>query len=229
MKQEQIFEAIVDIEDNYIREAHTVQRMKPHFTWQKWASVAACACLVAVGGIVISNVLSSAGAQKCNTDVYGYTVSYAGFSDDQSIFGNALNSQLLQNEDIGHLPIFKMDTLEELEEFKATYESVFEMEKGYDNVRSFNGVLEQAQWDREIFYEEHSLLIVYVPTSSTSFRVNIESVDTTENSLTIYVEQKLYAEAVSDTMSGWFIAMKIEKKEVVNYTSLDAVFVENKS
>ena len=76
---------------------------------------------------------------------------------------------------------------------------------------------------------KHSLLIVYVPTSSTSFRVNIESVDTTENSLTIYVEQKLSTEAVSDTMSGWFIAMKIEKKEVVNYTSLDAVFVENKS
>lgn len=52
MKREQLYEAIGDINENYINDAHmTVKKSRP--VWLKWAAMAACLCLVLAGVIRI--------------------------------------------------------------------------------------------------------------------------------------------------------------------------------
>lgn len=151
---------------------------------------------------------------------YGNTVAYAGWSDDPSISEGALNKDALTGE---HLPIFKIDTLEDLESFKSKYGAVFSMDSGYDEALSFNAALEKAQWDRDGFFEDNSLLIVYVPANSGSYRFGVQSVGVLKSSLCVYVEQKNDPENVTDDMAGWFVLIEIADKEIAGYTSFDAI------
>lgn len=49
MKKEQLYEAIGDINENYINDAHMTAKKKSHSVWVKWVAMAACLCLVVVG------------------------------------------------------------------------------------------------------------------------------------------------------------------------------------
>ena len=155
---------------------------------------------------------------------YGNTVSYVGWSDDRSICDGALNKELLQSETGIHLPIFKMDTLEDLKQFRAKYETVLAMDRSYGDVLSFEDALTKAQWDRESFFEEHSLLVVYVPSNSGSLRFGVHGVKITDRSLCVSVEQKNAPEIFTDDMAGWFILVEVEDEEIQNCNSFDAIF-----
>ena len=87
---------------------------------------------------------------------YGNTVAYAGWSDDPTIADGALNKGQLANENGNHLPIFKFDTLDDLNQFKAKYDGVLALDQGYNSVLSFNEALTKAQWNSEGFFKDHS-------------------------------------------------------------------------
>ena len=53
MKKEKLYEAVGEIDDVYIRDAHIVSK-KESGKWLKWVAVAACLCLVAVGAFMAS-------------------------------------------------------------------------------------------------------------------------------------------------------------------------------
>ena len=56
MKKEKLYEAIGDINENYVNEAHLTARKTARPIWRKWGAMAACLCLVVVGALTISNL-----------------------------------------------------------------------------------------------------------------------------------------------------------------------------
>ena len=50
---------------------------------------------------------------------YESALSYVGLANDWTIYDDALNNELLQRGRNEHLPIFKLDTLVDLEQFKS--------------------------------------------------------------------------------------------------------------
>lgn len=157
---------------------------------------------------------------------YGNTVAYAGWSDDPSIVEGAINRDLLQNGNGEHLPIFKLDTIGDLDRFKAKYGEVFSLRQGYDQVLSFEAVLEKAQCDDAGFYAQNTLLIVYVPANSGSYRFGNNGISIFDGALRVFVEQKNAPEIVTDDMAGWFILVGIPDKDARECFSFDAILVK---
>ena len=222
MKTPRIVNAVGFIDDELIADASREAKVKKS-PWLKFGTMAACLCLVVTAvwaPIMIRNLRSF----NTGKDQYGNTVSYVGWSDDVTIPDGALNSELLQNDTSGHLPIFKLDTLKDLEEFKIKYESILSMDQSYDNVLSFDGVLNKSQWNREDFYNDNSLLLIYVPSPSGSLRFGVRDVVTEGDSICIYVEQKNDPEIFTEDMAGWLILVELDDEEANGYTSFDAVF-----
>ena len=164
----------------------------------------------------------------CNPVDPGYsnTVAYAGWSDDPSIVEGALNSDLLQNGNGEHLPIFKLDTIGDLDRFKKAYGDVLTMDRGYNDVESLEKKLSQAQWDDAGFYAQNTLLIVYVPANSGSYRFGNNGISIFDGALCVFVEQKNAPEIVTDDMAGWFILVGIPDKDARECFSFDAILVK---
>ena len=156
---------------------------------------------------------------------YENTVAYAGWSDDASITEGALNRELLQSEQ-GHLPIFKLDTIGDLDRFKKAYGDVLTMDQGYNQYGSLEERLSQTQWDRESFFAQNTLLVVYVPTNSGSYRFVVGDVSILDGAMRVYVEQKNAPEVGTDDMAGWFILVGITDKDARECTSFDAILVK---
>ncbi|MBQ8259950.1 MAG: hypothetical protein IJY97_10360 [Clostridia bacterium] len=157
----------------------------------------------------------------------GNTVAYAGWSDDPMIAGGALNKGQLGNENSNHLPIFRFDTLDDLNQFKAKYDGVLALDQGYNSVLSFNEALSKAQWDREGFFKDHSLLAVYVPANSGSLRFALHNIEVTYESVCVYVEQTNSPEIFTEDMAGWFVLVDIEDEEISSCYAFDAIFVNS--
>lgn len=58
MKKEQLYEAIGNINENYINDAHKTAKKKSHPVWLKWVAMAACLCLVVSGAFVLPRLQS---------------------------------------------------------------------------------------------------------------------------------------------------------------------------
>lgn len=57
MKKEKLYEAIGEIDDNYINDAHLTAKKNPRPLWMKWGAMAACLCLMLVAIIpFVSNI-----------------------------------------------------------------------------------------------------------------------------------------------------------------------------
>ena len=229
MKKEKLYEILGDINEEYVAEAHKTQK-KQSVAWVKWGATAACLCLVAVAAFAASKIIPIL-APREETPKYGNTVSYVGYASDKAIYESALNSELFSSSggsDL-HLPIFKLDTLEDLEQFKSEFGSVIFIDQSYNDERSFEDTLEKTCWDTAAFYEDNSLLIIYVPANSGSFRFGVKDVITSEDSICIQVEQKNDPDVHTEDMSGWLILVEISDEEANSYTNFDAVFVSEKA
>ena len=155
---------------------------------------------------------------------YGNTIAYANWSDDPSIREGALNRDALLGES-GHLPIFKLDTQADLALFKQTYAGVLTMDRGWDDVDSLDEALSRTQWDQASFYTRNTLLVVYVPTNSSSYRYVVQNVSIFDGAMCVYVTQANNPGAVTDDMSGWFILIEVADAELRDCSSFDAVLV----
>ncbi len=222
MKKEDLYGAMGDINESYVGLAHSPQK-SPRPVWVKLLTAAACLCLVAVAVFTVPDIIAGFASEDIGDDKYANTVAYAGWSDDRTIYENALNKELLQDKTSKKLPVLKIDTLEELEQFKAEYGNIFNMEYGFSGALSFEGAIKKAQWDREGFYTDHSLLVIYLPASSGAYRYGVQEVKVKDSSICVCVEQKNNPENVTADMAGWFVLVSVEDEEIKNYTTLDAV------
>ena len=145
-------------------------------------------------------------------DGYGYTVSFVGWANDSD------REELYQGQ-TGRYPIFKIDTVEELEQFKSKCSNIFDFSQEYDEIPSFEDTIEKTKWDTEAFYKEHSLLVIYVESGSGSLRFGVKEIVTTDNSMTIDVVCLNNPEVFTDDVVGWFVFVEITDEEAAKYTS----------
>ena len=152
-------------------------------------------------------------------ETFDIAVSYANWGDLNGIYSHALNIDKMTISSVRHLPIYKFDTLIELEQFKNDVKDVLTFDRGYDEVPPFNDVT--AEYDAG-FFAKNTLLLVYVETNSGSLRFGVDSVYHTDEIFYIHVKQTNLPENGTDDMTGWFITVAVPDSMVANCTEFDA-------
>ncbi len=147
-------------------------------------------------------------------------LSYANWTQSNEFYMGALNRMKFALSSMMHLPIYKFDNEQELEQFKDTYSSTFTMDAGWDEVPSFNETTESY---KEEFFKENSLLLVYVGVGNSTHRFFVPSLGLDDETLCVNVIESTKAEAVDSAMSGWFITVAVPKDIIKDYKSFDAV------
>ena len=147
---------------------------------------------------------------------FDFDVSYANYNDNQFLGG--LNADKMSISSVRHLPIYKFDTLSELEQFKQSADG-FTYDKGYNEVPSFNDTV--AKYD-ESFFSENSLMLVYVAANNATHRYGVNSVFCDGTAFCIHIEQTNNPESVDTAMSGWFVTVAVPDSMIKNCTEFDA-------
>ena len=159
------------------------------------------------------------GGDSSNVQTFESTVSYANWSDDSKIYIEALNTDKMSIDSVQHLPIYKFDTLTELEQFKQSFGNTYTMDRGWDEVQSFNNVT--AKYDNT-FFEENSLVLVYVGAGNSTHRFKMQNVGYDDKSFYVHVVETTNAEFVDNAMAGWFVTVAVSDDLLKTVTSFDA-------
>lgn len=147
---------------------------------------------------------------------FDIAISYAGWHEGDFVGG--LNAKKMAISSVKHLPIYKFDTLSDITNFKQLRDS-FTFDQGYDEIPSFNETL--AKYD-ESFFEENSLMVVYVPANSGSYRYGVNSIFCNETAFCVHIEQTNNPEICTQDMSGWFISVAVPDSMIEDCTEFDA-------
>lgn len=151
------------------------------------------------------------------------TFSRAG-SGIPNIYDNALNASKLNDNNPWNLPIYKFDTLSELEKFKSDFGGESGFNYGWDEVPSLNDATKNYD---DHFFERYTLMLVYIEASSGSYRFGFKDVTIDGNYFCIHVEQTNNPQGGTEDMAGWFITVEVPDNVIENYTEFDAAFIDN--
>ena len=158
-------------------------------------------------------------------EAFDITVSYANYTGDDRIYTSALNTQKMYISSVRHLPVYRFDTLSDLERFKENFSDALTMDRGRNEISSFRDAT--AKYDNA-FFAENTLMLVYVTASSGSYRYGVESVFCDGQTLSVQVEQtnrSSIGTAVTCDMAGWFITVAVPDSMVAGCTEFDAALV----
>lgn len=150
------------------------------------------------------------------TESFDIAISYAGWHEGEFLGG--LNANKMAISRVKHLPIYKFDTLNDITKFKQLRDALT-FEQSYDEVPSFNETL--SKYD-ESFFEENSLMVVYVPANSGSYRYGVNSIFCNGTAFCIHVEQTNNPEICTQDMAGWFISVAVPDSMIEDCTEFDA-------
>lgn len=146
---------------------------------------------------------------------YGYNLAYARYTDDSRIISNSLNLEKMALSSIQHLPIYKIESAEELEDFKNKFSDIFDFSK------SGNG---QSSFDRAVKYHKFdisTLFVIYVTAPSLSYEFGVDSVYNVNGEFIAHISRT--APETGDTaMMGQFITLSVNKSDIAGCTSFDA-------
>ena len=148
-----------------------------------------------------------------------WKTAYANYSGDSGIYFACLNRVYMPISSVQHLPIYKFDSLEELEQFRESFGDKLTMDRGYDEVPSFDAAVEEYD---AAYFEDHTLLLVYVVASSGSYRYGLKDFSLENSSCCIHVEPTVEPEVGTTDMSGWFLLVEAEDAELQGVTDFDA-------
>lgn len=119
------------------------------------------------------------------------------------------------------LPLFKFDTLEELEQFRQ-HDTVRERSSfSYGEMPSFD--VSCAKFD-EAFFKDHTLLLVYIGEGSGSYRFGVKNISCDGESLCIKLHHLNHPGLRTCDMAGWFITVAVPNLLVSNISTFDAEF-----
>lgn len=154
-------------------------------------------------------------------EAFDIAVSYANWTDSSELFVKSLNTDKMMISSVMHLPIYKFDTLAQLEQFKSDFGDILTMDHGYDEMPAFNDVT--AKYD-EKFFDENSLMLVYVDANSGSDRYGVNSVYCADGKFCIHVKKLNSPDVGTCDMAGWFITVAVPNSMIEGCDEFDAIF-----
>lgn len=155
-------------------------------------------------------------------NMYASELVWVNYGGSDTFYFGSLNRDKLSTNSVKHLPLYKMDSLSELEQFKANFAGDFQFEQSHGEYESF----ETATADiNEEYFDTYSLFIIYVSANSSSYKYGIEKAIVEGENYNIYVHQSNNPEIVSDDMAGWFILLTTPKSQIDGCTVFDAQMV----
>ena len=146
---------------------------------------------------------------------------YAGWAENDEIYTRALNTQTMTQSSQKHLPIYRLDTLADIESFRSTFENDLAFEYGFDEVKSFNDAIEVLA--DEAYLKTHSLMVVYIQANSGTYRYGVESIFCDGENFMVKVEQLKHLGDVTDDLAGWYIIVVVPDSMIENCTEFDAI------
>ncbi len=146
------------------------------------------------------------------------TVAYANWTEG-GMMRDCLNVEKMIISSVRHLPVYKLDTLEDLTRFKESYKDILTLDQGYDEVLSFNEVT--ASYDNS-FFADHTLVLAYVEASSGSFRYAIQDVTYGDSTFCLDVVQTNHPEIGTTDMAGWFVIAEVLDSDIADIAKFDA-------
>ncbi len=166
-------------------------------------------------GLIVPDVKENGNEKEADS-----LVAWANWTGDtEKISRLACNAdKLLEGAD--RLPIYKCESLEELEKFKSINSDIYSMNGKWDEIGSFNDAT--ANFGEE-YFKDGALLIVYVATNSCTPRYDLHSIVGTDNGITVYIEQTNDPKVFDEAMGGWLITVPVEKTLIQNATAFDAM------
>lgn len=152
-------------------------------------------------------------------ETFDIAVSCANWTDASSLYCGALNADKMVYSSVQHLPIYKFDTLEDLEQFKLAFGEVLAMDCGYDEVPFFKDATDQYD---EAFFEENTLMLVYVGADSSAYRFGVNHVFCDGDSFCVHIGQVNDPEVITDDMAGWLVTVAVPDSMAASCTEFDA-------
>ncbi len=146
---------------------------------------------------------------------FASNTAYAGYTDNSRILARSLNTKKMYVSSVQHLPIYKFDTAEELEEFKNDFSDIFDFSQSGDGQPSFDRTVRYHDFDKD------SLFVIYVTAPSTGYSFRVDSVFSTNGEFIAHVVRTV-PESGGYAMEGQFITLSISKKDVADCSSFDA-------
>ncbi|MBQ5412285.1 MAG: hypothetical protein IIU19_02785 [Oscillospiraceae bacterium] len=151
---------------------------------------------------------------------YSYRVAYVNWTEDPVMTHRCINGEFFIYSDRPRLPLYRITSSAELEEFKKTVEGVLELRRGYNEFQSFE---EQTSKYDELFFREDDLLMAYVAASSGSFRFGVTDIAAEEGVLRMHVVQTNDPEVYDSAMAGWLVIAEVRKADTSKFEKFDAV------
>ena len=134
----------------------------------------------------------------------------------------ALNTDKLStNQDPYHLPVYKLDSLKALDDFKKSLNSETSAGKlEYANLSDFDDAIKSVDGE---FFKTHSLIVIYHTSGSGSYRYDVHSIEYTDKSFKIHVVNT-YMPGLDGTcdVKDWFITVAVPKTLIKNCNEFDA-------
>lgn len=149
-------------------------------------------------------------------------ISYAGYSEDPRIYEETLDPYAFVKSSVICLPVYRLDTYEDLQEFRRTFEDVFVFDSALDEMPSFDETM--AAYD-EAFFEEHTVILAYMVASSEAYRYAFRDARIEVDMLILEIEQLNDPEVVTEDMQGWLFDAAVLDKEIEDITKIEAHFV----
>ena len=149
-------------------------------------------------------------------------VAYANWTEDSRVFADCSNAEMMTISSVPHLPVYKLDTLKDLEQFQENFRDILTLDHGYDEVPSFNDIT--ALYD-DSFFADHTLVLAYVTAPSGSFRYAIQDISYGGSTFCLDVVQTNDPETYTDDMAGWFVIAEVLDSDIADYVLFDAQLV----
>ncbi len=153
-----------------------------------------------------------------NNISYDCRMAYAGKSSSNDVFDGALNEHNKSMSDSVHLPVFKFDSVKDIEEFKNRYKNTFEFSKSNGNLKSFNEAMKD--YDDE-FFALKTVIAVYVGSESKSAKYKIKQFEINGKSLCIRVD-RINAKNNDNDSVGYWLLVELDKAYAAKYDEFDA-------
>ena len=170
--------------------------------------------LILISVLLLSFVGCNRNSDDNNSDAFESVIFRVAWTHGGTFFENALNFEKLEDKNRKGMPIYRVDTKEELDAFKENYND--QLGIGSDDEELI------AKYDDK-FFKDNSLLIVYVESGSGSIEYAFDSMSFTKDSVCVHIVTTNDPRFGTCDMAGWLITVAVPDSLLKGCTSFDAV------